>query len=191
MTNDMNREAMLDRLCEVVAAYGSDRARWPEAARLRLGAFAMSDERARAMLREAQAMDELLAVAGDSDAAATAADHALGDKIMAAIAASGSAPAAQKPAPAMATNIVSLDERRRQAAAPIEPSLPATSAENSQSWVAVAALAASLILGVFVGAAGYVDLTGAGLIELAGVSAEVGETLNTYDGFGPVEEDYL
>ena len=39
---------------------------------------------------------------------------------------------------------------------------------------------------------GYVDLTGSGLIELAGVSTDlVGEALNGFDGFGPVEEDYL
>ena len=190
MTNDMNREAMLDRLCEVVAAYGSDRARWPDADRLRLGAFAMSDERARTMLREARAMDQLLAVADDSDVVATPADLLLGDKVTAAIAEAGNAAVAETRAPATA-DIVSLEQRRRRATAPTKPAPVPRGAEDGQFWVAVAALAASLVLGVFVGATGYVDLTGSGLIELAGASAEVGETLNTYDGFGPVEEDYL
>lgn len=189
MSEDMNREAMLDRLCEVVAAYGGDHARWPESDRLRLGAFAMSDERARTMLREAQAMDQLLAVADAPGDAAAPADHALGDRVMAAIAQAG--PSAADSGPAAATaDIVSLADRRRRAVAPA--ATPATNDEVSQSWVAVAALAASLILGVFVGATGYVDLTGSGLIELAGVSTDVvGEALNGFDGFGPVEEDYL
>ena len=189
MSEDMNREAMLDRLCEVVAAYGSDRARWPEKDRLRLGAFALSDERARTMLREAQAMDQLLAVADGAGGADAPADNALGDRVMAAIAQAAPAVAVQEPIAATA-DIVSLADRRKPAVTPQAP--PQANDDVSQSWIAVAALAASLVIGVFVGAAGYVDLTGSGLTELAGLSSDtVVETLNGFDGFGPVEEDYL
>ena len=63
----------------------------------------------------------------------------------------------------------------------------------ASAWMPVAALAASLVLGIFVGAGGYLETTASSLTELAGLAGTPGtiETLQLDDGFGPIEEEYL
>ena len=63
--------------------------------------------------------------------------------------------------------------------------------DGGHSWLPAAALAACLVLGVFLGAAGYLETTASSLTELAGLNGRATETVLLDDGFGAIEEDYL
>lgn len=186
MNEKMDRDDLMRRLGEVVGAYGANQDRWPEADRRKLASLLAGDDDARRMLQQAAAVDRLLIYGEAESTAAIAGDgaDALSQRIMAQL--GDGAAVASGPQPT--ADVISLSERRRQQAAVPEPP-----DEQPSAWMPVAALAASLMLGIFVGAGGYLETTTSSLTELAGLtSAPVTlETLQLDDGFGPVEEEYL
>ncbi|MES1201314.1 MAG: hypothetical protein ABUS57_07670 [Pseudomonadota bacterium] len=67
----------LARFEAIVAAYGAERARWPDAERDAALAFALADARAAELFREARTLDDLL----DADADAAPANLALSRRL--------------------------------------------------------------------------------------------------------------
>lgn len=140
MTSDDKRWADLTALERVLEVYGGDDGRWPAAERARLNAVIQSDRKATAMLAQARALDRVLAHAPRPSAAV---EQALADRIVQAAVTD----AARRVAPA-GSNVIAWPERGR-ATAPVRS--PARS-----TWQAAALLAASLVVGVFVGFSGEV-----------------------------------
>lgn len=165
----MATKSGLELLDHVLAAYGSDRTRWPASSRLELAELIAHSDGARAMLAEAEALDRLLDMA---PAVASARVAALSDRI-AAQALRGPrivsakeimAPPAARPAPVW----------RRHAAG-------------------ISALAASLMIGLFAGqnatvAPAVSELASAVGIESLSDNAKVAATDETYVG---LDEDML
>jgi hypothetical protein len=146
MAADTNDKAGMDRLRQVLDAYGGDAARWPRADAERLATLVASDAVACRAVAEARALDRVLAMAPGVDAAHT---RSLADRIAAEV---------------MTNRVQVVDLATRRAAGTIRP-LP-----RRNLWRAGAALAASLLVGMFVGAS---DLPGSmldGVASLVGVS---------------------
>jgi len=59
-----DKQMDLDRLGELLDAYGADRGRWPEAERARARALIEANDRARDLYDDARALDDLLRRAG-------------------------------------------------------------------------------------------------------------------------------
>lgn len=136
-------KADLERLKDLLDAYGADRTRWPHASRREMSILISSSAEAEALVREAEAFDRLL-----DTAPATAPDRiaALSDRIMAA---SRSSP-----------RIVSTAAPPR--AARIAPAL-------RRHAGGIAALAASLMIGIFAGQSSSVQPAMSELAALAGI----------------------
>lgn len=152
----------------VLDTFGGDPARWPTPRRERLLSLVASDAEAQRLLREARALDAVLTrTAGPpASGAATLADRIVAAAIAGADPATSVRPTAdQKDAAAKAKPGVviawprsdsSADKgkasiNRAAAARAAAPSGPALRRDRS-SWSAAAMLAASLVVGVFVGA---------------------------------------
>ena len=128
-----------DAFVRLLDAYGGEPSRWPQEHRRMAEAVLKRTDAAglvaRSALAEARALDAVLAVAPlPLDAARVA---ALADRIV----------ATTRRAP-RAANVVVLDDARRRPMAPI-----AAKGTLDRRWAAAALLAASLLLGVFVGPA--------------------------------------
>ena len=128
--------AALGELQTIVDTCGGDRTRWPAAERLRLAPLITTNERARQIVAEAHALDQVL------DLAPTVSDsreRALAARIL----------AATRPGLPVTSGAYS-------APAPARGSVPSglavrTHAKAMARWPAGALLAASLVLGVLVG----------------------------------------
>lgn len=169
---NMATKTELERLDDVLAAYGGDRTRWPAPLRLELSQLLANSPEARAMLEEAQALDALLDMAPAVPGARMA---ALTDRIVAQAART----------PRVATSSV-----------PVSP-VPVARPKPASAWkrhaTGLSALAASLIAGVFAGQNGTVapavaDLATAVGIESLTDGARVAATDETYVG---IDEDML
>lgn len=160
--------ASLEALEEILERFGADRTRWPAPVRRDFAALIASDPEARRRLREAEALDRLLDLA-PPPAVDTG---ALADRILAAAVAE--APAAAFPAAGRALWPV----RRGGSEAP---------------WPAAALLAASLVLGAFVGLSGTFDSAMAPLVTQASddASIDAGRLAFDTDAVGLFEEDLL
>ena len=184
MTDEANQ-----RIADLLDAYGSDFSRWPAAARALIADHEPRPETARkrdherdqeherspeqaavydardALVGQTVALDRLLQRASQSANDAPP-PSALMARIMRA-AESETAPAAHREddAPrAIATNVVALDAGRRRPRPP-QPAM------RKRDWTAAAALlAASLLLGIFIGSNQRIQATVAGLGEIAGVT---------------------
>lgn len=132
--------------------HGSRAERWPEAARRRFEPLLKESARARELLAEARALDELLdrAPLPDADRMASLVDR---------IAALAAAPATEKPAAAPVIDLAA----RRQARRPPAPGF---------GWRVASALAASLLVGIYLGASPPVTSTVEAVASVVGVSAE-------------------
>ncbi len=154
----------------VLDTFGSDPARWPSAKRERLLGFAAADGDARHLLREARALDAVLA-RGAGPAAGSA--IALADRIAAAAMASKPPTSASGNSFAERVAAAAHDDaastRDKPGVVIAWPKADATAARAAaltgsaqrrnrpmRQWRTVAALAASLVLGVFVGAMDFV-----------------------------------
>ena len=153
MTQDPNRLAELQQVLDV---YGAEAGRWPEAKRERLLAFAASDAAGARLLKEAKALDAVLAKAPSGHAS-----DALKAAIVAAAVGDGSREA----------RVVPLNAARHE---PVRRS----------SWQAFALLAASFALGLYLGIAGLADTTLQSTFQLAalGQSVEDGEDIFSPSG---------
>ncbi len=127
----------LEGLEQVLDRFGSDRTRWPAPVRRDFAGLLASDGEAQKRLREAEALDRLLDLA-PQPAVDT---RALADRILA---------AADKDMPAAAP------PKARVAWAIFERKAPRV---GEAQWPAAALLAASLVLGAFVGLSGTFDST--------------------------------
>lgn len=144
MTYDQSKPG-LDELQGLLETYGADRARWPQAARTRTEAVLGSDRQAARMLAEAKALDALLAHA---PLPAPGRRAALADRIVA-------------EARSITPEIAGSDVAGRPSGIVIPwpgtarrtPHASAAAAiVHAAPWRAVGLLAASLALGVFIGA---------------------------------------
>jgi hypothetical protein len=160
--SNTNTETMISAadLQRVVDAYGADRTRWPAPDRLRFAAFIASDARARAIMTDAETLDRLL------DSAPTvsgAREHALAARIVASV------PGSVVAVPAM--SVVTMQRRpTRMMAALRRP--------------AAALLAASLVLGIVVGASGISGSALNVVAETFGVADDEPEYAQIGDSLG-------
>lgn len=135
--DDINRGQMIEGLAHLLDVYGANRARWPARERLRYSGFVAEDPDARRMIAEAYALDRVLDMAPVPQPANL-------DDLTARIMASAGAYA----------------EPARGGVVPLRPrTLPKSRTFNDSilGWPAAALLAASLVLGVFVGTSGVID----------------------------------
>jgi hypothetical protein len=137
--------ALLDTL-------GTDMRRWPEALRAPAEALLLRDGDARAAFRASGALDGLLASA---PAMSHAREMSLADRI--------SAAAVQSPRLAVASVAPDL----RVAAMPVQ--LPRWPVYRQPKWQGAAVLAASLLMGIFVG---QTETSRQAFVEMAGLSAD-------------------
>lgn len=154
MTNQSRRKMILAEFEHLLEVHGADRTRWPLASRAEATAILKSDASARRMLAEAVALEAVLAVPQATDAAAIA---ALADRIVAATRRSPRLVArTDNPRPARTTGVGRVFHGLEK-----------------DVWRAGALLAASMLIGIFVGQ----SQLGAGavpaLVDLAGVTLGV------------------
>jgi len=150
-------EATLER-------FGANPMRWPDATRGALEALIDSDPAAKALVKEFAALDQVLSRAGETAGSDNTACHdELADKIMRSIATSTS--------PAVGGNVVAFEAQTRAAKTPHY--------SNRGQWpnvAAASALAASLLLGITVGATGIANTTLAPVSEVLGLGSIATET---------------
>ena len=159
----------LDALDRVLERFGSDRTRWPAPVRRNFAGLLATSADAKARLREAEALDRLLDLAPEPEIDT----RALADRILAAAAAE--TPAVAHP-------------KARIAWAKIGGATTARA-----EWPAAALLAASLVLGMFVGLNGTFDTAVAPLVAQASTSDDIdsGQIAFDSDAMGMYEEDTL
>jgi hypothetical protein len=180
----------LSELDDLLAAWGSDPARWPAARRPAAQALLAEDSRARRLHEEARALDRLLTLAPTPDSARLA---TLEDRILAAardeVGGRAAVPAAA--VPVAAGNVVPLPARTREGKTRTPVAAPAALPDR---WRAAAAIAASLVIGIGIG---LTDLTPAPPLSLASITstsgdAEAGFAALPLDSLtGPLDEDHL
>lgn len=157
-TNDaqtQERQA-LEHLLEV---YGADRTRWPARERLRFAPFIGDDVEARRLVAEASALDSLLDLA---PRAGEDRERALQERIVAAALRSVETKLA-----VVAENGARLPVRARLASVVAS----VRKAPVRREWPAAGLLAASLVLGVFLGSAGTLDATVQEVAEVTGLAS--------------------
>lgn len=189
MTDEKKIESgEMEALEHLLASHGADRTRWPAPERLRFAPLFASSELARRRLAEAAALDRLLDLAPEPRTNRSA----LADKIVAAAAAE-----ARKP------QLIELP--RRSGGGSFFGSAGARAAAfgreswRSGQWAGGALLAASLVLGAFMGSSGAVEsalqpLTVAAVGESATeaeTDADVSQVALGWDEAGVFEEELL
>lgn len=177
MTHDRSNSG-LDELERLLDAYGADQERWPQDVRARF-APVLSDRRAARLLSEAAALDRVLAHAPLPDPARRA---ALADRILAEARASRGDEAGRQPG----TVIAWPGSRRARTSAPVSGS------ELRPSWKAAALLAASLALGIFIGALDLVPEPVSQIAEVVDFDSDLDQTAAVGEGLtAALDEDFL
>ena len=186
MTRQSEYQSRIERLRAVVSAYGGDQSRWPAEDRNDLLDLADTDPEAMAIVRDGQQFDQLLDAANVADVRSEP-ERDFADRIFAAVT-SEERVERNPPQPERSSdNVIDFTSRRKATA---EDQAPDDEVVSRAGWLSAAALAASLVLGVMLGANGYVESATTGISEIAGLSVQT-DSLQIEDGFGPVEEDYL
>lgn len=154
MKTNTNRAREIEALRRLLEIHGADRTRWPARERLRFAHLLAEDAEASALLAEAEALDRLLDRAPRVGAERQA---ALADRIVAAAIASGRPGVVPAPSERRAAgNVLDLGEARSRS-----PVLQQRRSSGRKSgWQAAALMAASLVLGVLVGATGGLGPSG-------------------------------
>jgi hypothetical protein len=174
MSNTGMTPAEFERLLDV---YGGDRTRWPSEARAAAAQLVARDARARKLLAEAEALDRILERA---PLPSLAVEAALAERIVA---------AAQR-----SPRIVRIGPDRLPGVSPSESA--AVPPRQARSWKrqllrsdvrGAAVLAASLVLGIFIGLSNVPESVLPGLADLAGAD-QVGHSLARIE---PFDEDVL
>lgn len=187
-----NRERLLQRLREVVGAYGADRSRWPAADRHALRLLLATDGDALRLVSQARLLDRLLDFA-DRTAPAPAPAH-LSARIMAKLASEhrdrADRDAHKRPA---VGEVVVFPGRQRLASSPARKPSDAGGGKGwaASRWAPRAALAASLTIGIFFGAAGYLEEAAQSVTALAGLDVGFEASAAIDHGFAAMEEDFL
>jgi hypothetical protein len=182
MTNDRFKPD-LEELRTRFDAYGADMTRWPQAARARAEAAVSVDPQVARMLAESKALDAVLAHA---PLPAPERRAALADRIVAEARSLAVEAASHTPARQPGTVIPWPGARRA-------PPGPAVSSAQQTPWRAVALLAASLMLGVFVGAYDLVPGAIDPLVDAVDFSSDFDQTAAVVsDGLAAsLDEDFL
>lgn len=167
MTNDTNKDstASAEEILRQIEAFGADKSRWTKPA----GAAALSDPTAAKALREAAALDRLLAITAPQPAPA---DHALVDRI---VAAAERTPRLVTPAAAPARTSIATQARPvagddRRMVIPFERPTATSRIWGRDVRRGLAVLAASLVLGLSIGQSGIMDRALVGLEDITGVA---------------------
>lgn len=172
--NSDARNRLLQTLEVTLDAYGADRARWPEDRRRELAGLIVADPQAREMLRETVAFDRLLDQT--SDAARDEVPLALMSRIMSAAQAEGGVAPGVGETDA-GNNVIPLP-RRGVKDAKSKPAAADTTRGLStwREWSAAGMLAASLLLGVYIGGSGLLNTAVNDLTNVAGMSSSFDAT---------------
>ena len=185
----------IERFESLLDAYGGDLARWPAPLAAAAAALVGQSSEARARLAEAVALDRLLA---KTSAPGPDRLSQLADRIVARAAAEGPprASSAAVPRPVEGARIISLPRQLAKSGLPRRTEAVRTSMARSSAppWRSVAALAASLLLGVAIGLTDIAQTTTLGIASLteAAVSeAEVVISAVQVDGFNSLDEDQI
>lgn len=167
--NSDARNRLLQTLEVTLDAYGADRARWPEDRQRELAGLIVADPRAREMLRETVAFDRLLDQT--SDAARDEVPLALMSRIMSAAQAEGGA-APDAGGTEAGSNVIPLPTRGAKDAFGGPVTVEAARGLLAwREWSAAGMLAASLLLGVYIGGSGLLNTAVDGLTNVAGMSS--------------------
>lgn len=135
------------RLQQTVDAYGGDPARWPRAARDAAPALLDRGPEARRVLAEARALDRLLDLAPAGAPEDSIAHRLLIDRIVA-------TSATDQPDKPVSSPVVGRVAPARLAARAGMPGFAGRYAASGRAWQAAALLAASLLIGIYLGQAG-------------------------------------
>lgn len=175
----------IDRLRNLLLCYGGDPSRWPQNERDPALALISRDGEAARLLAEARALDRAL------DDMPDAGDRigAVRTSIMAALAKADTAQAAptatlppsdrrlrsgpaSRPARSRAARSAGRPARSgRDAALPTAPARPLW--KRTAAWASAAAMAASLLIGIYIGATGAANPAIQGVLTIAGVETAV------------------
>ena len=186
MTRQSEYESRIERLRVVVSAYGGDPSRWPAQDRDELLDLVDTNPEAMAIVRDGQQFDQLLDVANVADVRSEA-ETDFADRIFAAVTAEENIKPLLPQQETPADNVIDFASRRKTSS---QDHAADEEIVSRAGWLSAAALAASLVLGVLLGANGYVESATTGISGIAGLSVQT-DSLQLEDGFGPVEEDYL
>lgn len=156
MTSE-NKLAELIDFEQVLDTFGANPARWPEARRERLTELAASDNRAQRLLREAKALDAMLSRAAGPPTGDT---RALADRIAGAISSAyDAAPLrpliSERPAASAKDRpgtVIAWPRKGPRSTAPAAVPVTVMPRRDRAPWRAAALMAASLLVGIFVGA---------------------------------------
>ncbi len=170
-------------LASLLDTYGADTTRWPRHAQARAGVLLASDARAGRLLAEAKALDALL---GHAPVPPQERRVALADRIV-----------------AQAVGAVPQDKARRAPSSGIVIPWPGASRERAApvwqsrrrpAWSAAALLAASLVVGVFVGTQDLAPSAVNSLMEAVAMDSDFDQTAAAIgsDGLAIVlDEEFL
>lgn len=168
----------IELLKRLLDGHGADRTRWPAPERLRFASLIAESAEARRLVAEAAALDRLLDKAPMPSPARMA---AAADRIMAAARAERDVARVTVARPAIIAGgrAAARDLGRRFM--------------EHTSWQAAALLAASLLVGVFVGTGGVAENTVETVAEAVGLSnpADAGQVAYIDDTTGIVDEELL
>jgi hypothetical protein len=170
----------MDALERLLESHGADRTRWPAPERLRFAPLLSSNEQARRLLAEAQALDRLLDLAPEPRTNRAA----LADRIVAAVSQEAARP-----------QVIQLPQRRGSGSLFGSAAERARASFGSGQWAGGALLAASLVLGAFMGTSGAFQqaiqpLTVATTGE-TDAETEASQVAFGVDGVGLFEEELL
>ncbi|MCB1509474.1 MAG: hypothetical protein KDJ36_01115 [Hyphomicrobiaceae bacterium] len=181
MNNDATHE-LLATLERTLDAYGAEHARWPAERRAALERLLATNADAQAMLREAAALDRVM-LRGRDDLASPP-SVALMSRILA---------AAQNEKPSRdtgkkAADVVAMPARPVEAASrPPNQRAGFGRGEGWRAWPAVGMLAASLLLGVYIGGTGGLNSALASFTEVAAQSQPLERSNLRLPGFDSEE----
>jgi hypothetical protein len=200
MANEM-RLAELTAFENVLDTFGGDPARWPAERRERFVRLAAADADAARLLHEAKALDAVLTKVGRLPVRDT---RALADRIAAAVAdtAPGQPAPSQKQAESSPVSgdggsgvVIAWPRSGETPRAPSQAAVASAPRRLSSGWRTAALLAASLVVGIFVGVADMVPTDVAQMVADATTGTD-----NTYQALAflngeglleIIEEDYL
>ena len=158
----VDKPGQQDRIADLLAAYGSDVSRWPADGQAAMAA--LSPEVRAALLRDDAALDALFVKAATTVADAPAPDDLMVRILAAVPAGEGAAPGA--PGPTRSEKVIDL----RPAATIGAVAGGQVARQNLERAAVGALLAASLVLGLFVGTIDRVRETAYSVSEIAGIS---------------------
>jgi len=186
MKHDDRSVVTIGAFAALIDAYGGDPKRWPAERRAAMERLLGEDAGARRLQEEASALDRVLAAAPQVPASR---EPGLADRIVRAASAGTGAMPGEGPSGATArtADVIDLDARRRQKGVAAAP------AAFSRGRQVAAALAASLVLGMVIGASDWTRAEIAPLAHAMGFGSDLEFSISqTHEGSeANLDEDLL